>query len=152
MKIKNLVLTCATTLMISGSTIASASAMSNDNNFNGGGDTIASGKAYDSDISTKNEPSSGSRNIKVPNKSNPSNNFGIKMAIPVAGGTFSYGVQGIIRYSQFAKLNCKGRHKVRAMMNDESVTSPIVGSHKTAYEETPSHWSYSTNNSYYELY
>ncbi|TPR41221.1 hypothetical protein DY123_07480 [Apilactobacillus micheneri] len=152
MKIKKFILTCATTLMISGSTIASASAMSNDSNVNGS-DNTTSGKAYDSDISTKNEASSGSRIIKVPNKSNDSNKFSIKMAIPVADGTFSYGVGGIINYYQFAKLNCKGRHKVRAMMNDESVTSPIVGSHKTAYAETPSHFGgYSTNNSYYELY
>lgn len=141
MKMKNIILTFAATLVVSGSTITSASAMSNNSSS-----STMSGKAYDSDVSTKNEPSSDSRTIEVPNDV-------LRMSIPVAGGTFSYGVNGIINYSQFAKLNCRGRHKVRAMMNDESVTSPIVGSHKTAYAETPSYFGgYSTNNSYYELY
>lgn len=140
MKVLNSFLAITATLLFAGGTVANADASSNSDSTI---KNIHSGQAYDSDTSTTNAPSQGTKEIKVENPF-------LRMTLHPGGGTFNFGVHGLIKYSQFAEFKINRTHKVRAMMNKKSVSSSWKSSGKWAKAETKSYWKYSSNNSYYD--
>lgn len=70
---------------------------------------------------------------------------------PDGHGLFTFGVGGIARYHQYSRYdNSKKTHSTTSMMNNQYARSGWVSKGKRASAKTGGHWSYRTNNSYYD--
>ncbi|ANZ60893.1 hypothetical protein AYR62_12095 [Secundilactobacillus paracollinoides] len=125
-------------LLTVGGTVANASVSETANQ------DIHSGQAYASDTAVVNRSSEGSK-IIVGGK----DSLG-KMTTHPLGGTFNYGVHGLLKFSQFADFKCNRTHRATAMMNKHYTKTGWEAKNTWAKAETPSYWSYSSNNSYYD--
>ena len=90
---------------------------------------IFSGQAYRSDIASENTSSTEVQTVLPAAPSTPlSPLLASKITVNIDGGTFSYGVTGLIKYAQFSNFVNNHQHWTRAMMNGKSKSSPVTKS------------------------